>query len=193
MEIENEIPEGLIGNGENFQVDIIGILKKVNYLDPPILILIIFHLLTLFISFSQRYKPLGRSICFGFSLLFALIIEHLSEFISSKWKFFGFSENYFDDFGVFFVVFFLFPPLLNCILLLSFLLGGLIDKYIQYNRWKKAQLLKQNNSEKEDIQKMTQEDKEKSQDTKNENENEKISQGENPHEKDKINKKAKEE
>jgi len=109
----------------SFSVSISEVLSKVNWIDVPILVLISFHLSVFMISFAFRKNKVLRSVCFAFCLAFVYMSEKIGDFMHSKWEFFGFSQNYFDDNGIFIAVFFVLPPLFTCIVLFSVVVGNL--------------------------------------------------------------------
>ena len=134
---------GSIGQNypDDFRIDIKGILSKVNLTDPPIIGLIVFHVLMLITTIALRKNKLWRTVIFGISMAVALSAEKVGTFVSEDWRRFGFTDNYFDEYGVFLLFFVALPPLINCILLFSVLagdLGGrLVDRYLANRRQQK--------------------------------------------------------
>jgi hypothetical protein len=129
--------------GENFgdqgipdmmKVDVAGILLKVTFTDLPIILLVSFHAIVFLIAVLVRSHHLWRIVVFVFCMVFALISEKLGSILSENWQNFGFSDDYFDETGVFVLFFFALPPIFTCIFLLSHLIGRIggrmIDGYV---------------------------------------------------------------
>ena len=136
--IENE-------QAPDFKISVIEIFKKVVWTDIPILVTILFYLLLFLFAIKTRKNKKGRTIVFGICLLWTLSLDYTTKFLEKNWKQFGFSDNYFDEFGVFAAFFFALPPLFIAIFLLSTLIGNVADKFIIAYQYKKAQ---QNQAEK---------------------------------------------
>ncbi|EAY23463.1 hypothetical protein TVAG_071270 [Trichomonas vaginalis G3] len=113
-----------------YQVDIKGIFAKVKWTDIPIVTTIILYLILLIIALKVRRNPRRRTIVFVLCLGITLGIGQLGPIMEKNWKIFGFSDNYFDEFGVFLTFFFALPPVFIAILLLSQLVGNITDKVI---------------------------------------------------------------
>ena len=100
------------------------------------------QIILLLIAIKVRKNKFGRTVVFAICLLWAFSLEYVTTYLEKNWKTFGFSDNYFDEFGVFAAVFFALPPLFIAILLLSNLIGNLAEKIIQ-NFINKKQVQKQ--------------------------------------------------
>jgi hypothetical protein len=87
-------------------------------------------------------------------MAFALASEKLGIFLAENWENYGFSDNYFDDTGVFVLFFFALPPIFTCIFLLSHLIGRIggrmIDRYVGQNQVRKAKKVEEKPSEEEE-------------------------------------------
>ena len=142
----------------DFKISIIEIFKKVVWTDIPILLTIFLYLILFIFAFKTRKNKAGRTIVFGICLLWTLSLDYLTKLMEKNWEILGFSDNYFDEFGIFSSFFFALPPLFIAIFLLSTLIGNVADKIIFVYRYKHS------NQENEEIKTSKQE---------NENENNK--------------------
>jgi hypothetical protein len=115
---------------DSMKIDVKAVLSKVNFTDKPIIALLALHLIILVIALRVRTSKFWRSIVFGFCMLFTLLTERIGSYLSAHWREFGFSDNYFDEFGVFLVFFFALPPIVTCIILFSHLVGHLGGRLI---------------------------------------------------------------
>ena len=126
------------GVGQNypseFSIDVKGILSKVNMKDPPVIGLIAMHLVLFGTTLAVRRHRFWRAVVFAVSMAISLLAEKIGEIAAKNWEKLGFSDNYFDEYGVFLLFFVALPPVVNCILLFSQLagdLGGrLIERYV---------------------------------------------------------------
>jgi hypothetical protein len=107
----------------DMQIDVKGILLKVNFTDKPIILLIIFHCLIFMIAFLARSHKVWRVIVFGFCMCICLLTARIGKLVEPHWKELGFSANYFDETGVFLLFFVALPLVITCILLFSHLVG----------------------------------------------------------------------
>jgi hypothetical protein len=128
-----EFPQPSPGIPDSMKIDVKAILSKVNLTDKPILLLFAFHLVVLLVALRVRAHKFWRLVVFGWCMGFTLMVERLGSHLSAHWREFGFSDNYFDEFGVFLMFFFALPPIIICIILFSHLVGHLggrlIDDY----------------------------------------------------------------
>ena len=119
---------------KDFAIDVKGILSKVNLRDPPVMGLITLHLVLFGATLAVRRHRFWRAVIFAVSMAISLLAEKIGEIAAKNWEKLGFSDNYFDEYGVFLLFFVALPPVVNCILLFSQLagdLGGrLIEKYL---------------------------------------------------------------
>lgn len=122
---------------DQFKVDIFAILSEVNYFDWPIIALILYHFIVFTFALYVRSNRVWRTIVFAYCMVFALLTEWMGNIIQNHWKSIGFSKNYFDEDGVFLLIFFALPPIVTCIFLLSHLIGEIFDKHISYKQAEK--------------------------------------------------------
>lgn len=141
-------------------VDINAVLSKVQYSDKPIIALIVYHIIVFLVAFLLRSHRIYRTIAFAYCMIFALLSEFIGKLIQANWQFLGFSDNYFDEDGVFLLVFFALPPIVTCILLLSHLIGDIVNRYCA-RKMMKQQQLNQGENNKENIQPTQETEKEK--------------------------------
>ena len=113
-----------------FQISFREVIKNVNFFDTPIILLMIYHLFFLRLTLMKRNQRTSRNILFMFFLAETLFSERIGNAFEKNWGKIGFSNNYFDEFGVFLITFFSMPPILNCIILLSVLISDIIVKLI---------------------------------------------------------------
>lgn len=141
-------------NPPDYKVDIKGIFAKVKWTDIPIVATIVFYLSLLIIALKVRKNPGKRTIVFAFCLGLTLLIGQFGHLIEENWKIIGFSDNYFDQFGVFLSFFFALPPVFIAILLLSQLVGNIFDKmisrYVAQKRMKQNEEKAEQNKEEEE-------------------------------------------
>lgn len=124
-------------NPEQFRVDIGAILSEVNYFDKPIIALIIYHLFVFIFALFIRSNRFLRTVTFAYCMIFALLTEWIGKIFHNNWKSLGFSKDYFDEDGVFLLIFFALPPIVTCIFLLSHLIGEMFDRHIYYKMTEK--------------------------------------------------------
>lgn len=143
-------------------VDINAILSKVKYSDKPIIALIVYHIIVFLVAFLLRSHRIYRTIAFVYCMIFALLSEFIGKLIQANWQLLGFSDNYFDEDGVFLLVFFALPPIVTCILLLSHLIGDIVNRYCARKMMiQQQQQLNQGENKKANTQTIEETEKEK--------------------------------
>jgi hypothetical protein len=122
----------------SLNIDVKAVLSKVNFRDTPIIVLLSLHSLLLIAALIFRSHRFWRTVVFVICIVFAVATEKIGAFLAGHWRAFGFSEDYFDENGVFLLFFFAVPPLFICILLFSHLVGGIggriVERYIEGRR-----------------------------------------------------------
>jgi hypothetical protein len=143
------------GIPDAMKIDVIGILLKVNFRDPPVIFLLFFHVFVFCLAVLVRSHQFWRVVVFVFCMAFALVSEKLGIFLAENWRTFRFSADYFDETGVFVLFFFALPPIFTCIYLLSHLIGRIggrmIDGYV--NRTREGQTEQKDSEEEEEKKK----------------------------------------
>ena len=97
----------------------------VNYSDPPIIALLLFHVFWLGLFFWKCRNLLSMSLQFCISCYAIFLSDVINEFLSSRWSTFGFSRNYFDTANFFIVAFWTLPLSLIAGFVILFLFSDL--------------------------------------------------------------------
>lgn len=146
---------------DEFKIDVREILSKVNLKDKPIMLLIGFHVVLFIFSMLLRKHRLGRTVMFAISTAVAMSAEKVGTFVEQHWEEFGFTNNYFDENGIFLLFFFAVPPVFNCILLFSQLAGDLGGRMCERYLARAAVATKKEEKEEETQKEEEKEEKEK--------------------------------
>ena len=127
LQVNPEIPPA-------FRIDIKEFLASVDYSDPPIIGLFAYHLIIFLLGFVFRYNRFWRFVIFVYCMVTALLTETIGSILKENWEKIGFSKDYFDEDGVFLLIFLALPPIITCILIVSFLVGSLVERFFFYRR-----------------------------------------------------------
>ncbi|XKL68221.1 hypothetical protein PGB90_003712 [Kerria lacca] len=99
-------------------LNISALLQTIDWYDPWIIILILFHLSITVTTFMTRYHNNFQVILFLFLLLLVYCSENINKVASENWKLFS-KQQYFDTNGLFISLTFCIPILLNCMLMVA--------------------------------------------------------------------------
>ena len=124
---------------DDYKIPIKTIFAKVVWTDVPIMITIGIYIVLLVLALKFRKNKTWRTVLFAICLIFVFFVEKMTAYFQKNWKLFGFSDNYFDDFGVFAAFFYALPPLFIAIILFSTLIGNIAEKLIQRHMLLKQQ------------------------------------------------------
>lgn len=131
IEIEN-LPH------EDYSIPIKTIFSKIVWTDVPIMITVGIYLTLLVLAIKFRQNKTWRTLLFAICLFIVFFVEKATDYFQKNWKSLGFSDNYFDDFGVFSAFFFALPPLFIAIILFSTLIGNIAEKLLRRHQNIKA-------------------------------------------------------
>ncbi|KAI8062945.1 transmembrane protein 18-domain-containing protein [Thamnidium elegans] len=118
---------------ESFAEQTIEFFRAIDWTQPWIMTLIIFHTICLFITFGLRNQHDRLSVYFFVLLGFAALTQPLNSFAMKNWKAFS-TESYFDESGVFVVCVYALPLISNGCLALIFILKAIVSLLIQTKR-----------------------------------------------------------
>lgn len=99
-------------------LNISAFLKNVDWYDPWIMILILFHISITVITFVTRNRNNFQLVLFLLLLLLVYCSENINKVASDNWRLFS-RQQYFDSNGFFISLVFCVPILLNCMLMVA--------------------------------------------------------------------------
>ncbi|XP_065200300.1 transmembrane protein 18 [Planococcus citri] len=99
-------------------LNIYAFLQNVDWYDPWLVILILFHISITVITFATRNRNNFQVILFLFLLLLVYCSENINKVASDNWRLFS-RQQYFDSNGFFISLVFCIPILLNCMLMVA--------------------------------------------------------------------------
>lgn len=105
---QTEIPE----------LNIVALLRTIDWCDPWIVLLILFHLMVTVTVFVTRSRNNFQLVLFLFLLALVYCSENINKIASDNWKLFS-KQQYFDANGLFLSFVFCIPVLLNCMLMVA--------------------------------------------------------------------------
>jgi hypothetical protein len=83
--------------------------RSANYLDAPILLLLLFHVASIVCLIWYRHNLLISSIQFLVCCYLIFLSDTLNNFFAARWIAWGFSKNYFDEAYIFMFLFWNLP------------------------------------------------------------------------------------
>lgn len=108
---------------------ILSVLSDVNYLDLPIILIFIYHILEFRLAFKFRSTKFYRSTMFAYCILFILSGSEIEKYCKSNFEKLYFSNDYFDQNGIFLFIFFQLPEIIIGIYLFIHLLQDYYEVY----------------------------------------------------------------
>ncbi|XP_018329650.1 transmembrane protein 18 [Agrilus planipennis] len=93
-------------------------LLSIDWKDPWLIALIIFHISITFMAVYTRQYGTFQAVLFFCLLLLVYFSEQINEIAANNWKIFS-RQQYFDSSGLFISVVFSMPILLNCMLMVG--------------------------------------------------------------------------
>ena len=105
------------------------IIIAVNYSDPPIIILIIFHIISSVLILHFRSHIIINSAHFLTLILLIFWSSKINNFFMANYMSFGFSDCYFDEIGFFIFIYWTIPLSFQCTLLIIILIVDILKQF----------------------------------------------------------------
>lgn len=112
-----------------------GTILSVDFADPMVLVLILFHFASLIFMIMTRKHIYISSFYFLFVVVLISATPKLNLYMMANWEKIGFNYCYFDETYMFLYVFWAFPLVIDCIILILFMIFDGLYQYI-YGRKK---------------------------------------------------------
>lgn len=103
-------------------------ISTVNFSDPPILVLLIFHIISLFFIILTRNHAILSTACFIISGFSILSTPNINKFLNEHYSDFYFSEPYFDESCIFIFIFWTFPIAFNCLVCITIMFFSIVKQ-----------------------------------------------------------------
>ena len=125
MQVEKAVP-----NEGTWSEAIRGCITSVCFTDVPVVLALIFHIITLIILIFYRKHAYLSTLYFAGIVLLIAATPNINSYMMENWDKFGFSFCYFDESMAFILIFWAAPLTICCIFMIFSLLMDIIRQYI---------------------------------------------------------------